>query len=197
MRVDTSNRLLLNPNAVPHDDEAIIAGFLNGEPEAVDTVDGWIARAASPFQRRLSTQWDDLLQAARMEVTRLLRQGKFRGESGLKTYLWQVVNHTCINHVRALSRAPAVELENLIELPASAQGSPLEQLLQKESEDIFLRVLELTPAGCRELWNMILAGLSYKEMSVRQNVSEGTLRVRVLRCRKSAVTVREQLITGS
>lgn len=182
---------------MPHEDEAIIAGFLNGESEAIDTVDGWIARAASPFQRRLSAQWDDLLQAARMEVTRLLRQGKFRGESGLKTYLWQVVNHTCINHVRALSRAPAVELENLTELPASAQGSPLEQLLQKESEDMLMSVLEQTPAGCRELWQMILAGLNYKEMSVRQGVSEGTLRVRVLRCRKSAVTVREQIMAGS
>ena len=179
------------------DDEAIIAGFLNGESGAVETVDGWIARAASPFQRRLSAHWDDLLQTARTEITRLLRQGKFRGESGLKTYLWQVVNHTCINHVRALSRAPAVELETLIEVPASSGGSPLEQLLQKESEEIFLRVLEEMPAGCRELWDLIIAGLSYKEMSLRQGISEGTLRVRVLRCRKSAVTVRAQLIGGT
>lgn len=178
-------------------DEAIIAGFLNGESEAVQTVDGWIARAASPFQRRLAAQWDDLLQAARMEITRLLRQEKFRGDSGLKTYLWQVVNHTCINHVRSLSRTPAVEIETVVELAASAECSPLERLLQKESEEISLRVLAEMPAGCRELWEMIIAGLSYKEMSRRQGVSEGTLRVRVLRCRKSAVTVRAQLIAGT
>jgi RNA polymerase sigma factor (sigma-70 family) len=178
------------------DDQALINSFLNGETEAIRTVDGWIARAASPFHKRLSTQWDDLLQAARTEVTRLLRQQKFRGESGLKTYLWQVVNHTCINHLRALSKIPAVEVETLVEQPASRQDSPLDQLLQKESEQILLRVLEEMPPGCRELWAMIIRGLSYKEMSLRQGVSEGTLRVRVLRCRKSAVAAREQLIAG-
>ena len=175
------------------DDETIVAGFLNGESEAVDTVDGWIARAASPFRRRLAAHWDDVLQAARMEVTRLLRQGKFRGDSGLKTYLWQVVNHTCINHLRSLSRAPTVDVEDLCREPASAEGSPLEHVLQKESEGLLLRVLEQMPAGCRDLWGMILAGLSYREMSRRQGVSEGALRVKVLRCRKAAVAARAQL----
>ena len=107
------------------DDEAIIAGFLNGEREALETVEGWIERAASPFRRRLFSHWDDLQQAARMEVTRLLRQGKFRGESSLKTYLWQVVNHACINHVRALSRQPSVDLESISQRPSSSDGSPL------------------------------------------------------------------------
>jgi RNA polymerase sigma factor (sigma-70 family) len=181
---------------VPHDD-AIIAGFLSGQREAVDKVDGWIARAASPYQRRLYAQWDDLLQAARMEATRLLRQGKFRGESSLKTYIWQVVNHLCIDHLRALAKTPAIEFETLLEVPASTESSPLEHLLQKESEEILLRVLEEMPESCRELWTMILEGLSYKEMSLRQGVSEGTLRVRVLRCRKSAVALRQQLVAGA
>ncbi|HEY5838343.1 MAG TPA: sigma-70 family RNA polymerase sigma factor [Pyrinomonadaceae bacterium] len=179
------------------DDEAIIAGFLNGEREALETVEGWIERAASPFRRRLFSHWDDLQQAARMEVTRVLRQGKFRGESSLKTYLWQVVNHACINHVRALSRQPSVDLESISQRPSSSDGSPLDQILEKESEEILLRVLEEMPAACRELWNMILAGLSYREMSLRHGVSEGTLRVRVLRCRKSALAVRQQLIAGA
>ena len=43
------------------------------------------------------------------------------------------------------------------------------------------------PAHCRELWSMILDGLSYREMGVRLAVAEGTLRVRVLRCRQQAV----------
>ena len=197
----TDQRLLVQsargPKVLLADDEAIIAGFLNGEREALDTVEGWIERAASPFRRRLSSHWDDLLQAARMEVTRLLRQGKFRGESSLKTYLWQVVNHTCVNHVRALSKLPAVDLESINQRPAAADASPLDQVLQKESEEILLRVLEEMSPACRKLWNMLQEGLSYREMSLRLGVSEGTLRVRVLRCRKSAVAVRQQLIAGA
>ena len=41
---------------------------------------------------------------------------------------------------------------------------------------------------------MIVAGLSYKEMSLRMTVAEGTLRVRVLRCREKAVAARRELL---
>jgi hypothetical protein len=43
---------------------------------------------------------------------------------------------------------------------------------------------------------MIVAGLSYREMSLRMSVAEGTLRVRVLRCREKAVAVRQELLGG-
>jgi len=43
---------------------------------------------------------------------------------------------------------------------------------------------------------MIHAGLSYKEMSDRLGVAEGTLRVRVLRCREKAVAARGELLPG-
>jgi DNA-directed RNA polymerase specialized sigma24 family protein len=41
---------------------------------------------------------------------------------------------------------------------------------------------------------MVLAGLSYREMSDRTGVAEGTLRVRVLRCRKRAIELRAELL---
>jgi DNA-directed RNA polymerase specialized sigma24 family protein len=40
---------------------------------------------------------------------------------------------------------------------------------------------------------MVLAGLTYREMSSRTEVAEGALRVRVLRCRKRALELREEL----
>ncbi|HSG41131.1 MAG TPA: hypothetical protein VLE27_15945, partial [Thermoanaerobaculia bacterium] len=60
--------------------------------------------------------------------------------------------------------------------------------------DLLLRVLEKVPQDCQEMWRMIVAGLSYREMSLRLNVAEGTLRVRVLRCRERATTVRDELL---
>ena len=57
-------------------------------------------------------------------------------------------------------------------------------------------MLDRTPRDCRELWRMILAGLSYREMSQRMSVAEGTLRVRVLRCREKASAVRNGLLGG-
>lgn len=176
------------------EDRDLIARFFRGEPDAVQVIDHWISRAASPFQRRLAEQWDDLLQDIRMEVTRRLQAGEFRGEASLKTYLWRISNHTCVDKLRAQAKWQWVELDSLIERWGSPDASPLQQVLQKESRQILWRVLEEMSEECRQLWKMILNGLSYQEMSQRLSVSEGALRVRVMRCRKKAVAVRDQLM---
>jgi DNA-directed RNA polymerase specialized sigma24 family protein len=66
----------------------------------------------------------------------------------------------------------------------------------REDRDLLMRVLERVSPDCRGMWRLILAGLSYREMSGRLNVAEGTLRVRVLRCREKASALREELLQG-
>ncbi|HKI06479.1 MAG TPA: sigma-70 family RNA polymerase sigma factor [Thermoanaerobaculia bacterium] len=177
------------------DDRDVVARFLRGEREAVGTVDGWIARAAWPYQRRLADRWDDVLQDVRLEVTRLLGQGKFRGESSLRTYLWRVVSHTCLDQLRAQSKWKWADLETL-ETADGANGLGHVQPVNREDRDLLMRVLERVSHECREMWRLIVAGLSYKEMSLRMNVAEGTLRVRVLRCREKATALRQDLLGG-
>lgn len=184
------------------DDAEVVAGFLKGDARALGAVDGWIARAAYPYQRRLGERWDDVLQDIRLEITRLLKQGKFRGESSFKTYLWRVVSHTCLDQIRAAGRVQWTELETddgADDPPATASIPSTHGSVAARSEvkDLLLRVLERVPADCRELWRMIHAGMSYKEMSDRLGVAEGTLRVRVLRCREKAVAARGELLPGS
>ena len=94
-------------------DQEMVTRYLKGESEAVGTVDGWISRAAWPYQRRLADRWDDVLQDVRLEVTRLLGSGKFRGESSLRTYLWRVVSHTCLDQIRAQSKWKWTDLDGL------------------------------------------------------------------------------------
>ena len=178
--------------SVATDDREVVARFLDGETEAVGMVNGWISRAAYPYQRRLGDRWDDVLQDVRLEVIHLLGQGKFRGESSLRAYLWQVVSHTCLDHLRAQSRWKRVDLETLEQGdgPAGAVHAPAPN---REDRDLLQRVLQRAPLDCREMWRMIVAGLSYKEMSLRLHVAEGTLRVRVLRCRAKAAALRQEI----
>ncbi len=182
------------------EDAEVVEGYLKGEAWAVGIVDAWIARAAYSYQRRLATRWDDVLQDIRLEVTRLLKQGKFRGESSLKTYLWRVVSHTCLDQIRSDSRVKWTEIDagDDGDEPAIITPTPVNERPDARSEvkDFLLRVLERVPGDCRELWRMIHAGLSYREMSARLGVAEGTLRVRVLRCREKAVAVRAELLPG-
>ena len=175
-------------------DRDVVARFLRGEPEAVKTLDGWISRAAWPYQRRLADRWDDVLQDVRLEVTRLLTEGKFRGESSLRTYLWRVVSHTCLDQIRSQTKWQWTDIETLEQDDGRAAGAPFVPVSDPGEKDLLLRVLDRASQDCRELWRMLLLGLSYREMSLRLQVAEGTLRVRVLRCRERAVALREELL---
>lgn len=176
-------------------DQEMVTRFLKGESEAVGTVDGWISRAAWPYQRRLADHWDDVLQEVRLEVTRLLGEGKFRGESSLRTYLWRVVSHTCLDQLRSRDKWKWADLETLESADPPA-GQVRGIASRQEDRDLLLRILEQVPQDCREMWRQIAAGLSYREMSLRMAVAEGTLRVRVLRCREKAVAARRELQGG-
>jgi DNA-directed RNA polymerase specialized sigma24 family protein len=61
---------------------------------------------------------------------------------------------------------------------------------------VLLEVLEAMPADCRRLWEMLLDGLSYREMSARLGLGEVALRSRVHRCRRQAQEIRARL-TGA
>src|SRR5947208_12089007 len=105
-------------------DQEVVSRYLKGDSEAVGTVDGWISRAAWPYQRRLADRWDDVLQDVRLEVTRLLGSGKFRGESSLRTYLWRVVSHTCLDQIRSQSKWKWADLDGLAAADEPASTAP-------------------------------------------------------------------------
>lgn len=177
-------------------DSEVIEYYLRGDAEAVDKVDQWILQSARSFRRSLAQDWDDTLQEVRLEVLRLLRQGRFRGDANLKTYVWRVVSHSCLDRLRARRRWLWTNLEDRPEMDNFALGKSRESSGWRESKDLLLRVLGRTSPECRRLWSMILSGLSYREMSQKLGVSEGTLRVRVLRCRKRALEIRDDLLAA-
>lgn len=174
------------------EDQTLIRKFLDGDAESVESVAGRIRAAASPFRARLGADWDDCLQDCLTEVTRLLREQRFRGESGLGTYVWRITSNRCIDQLRRRSRAAYTILDDLA--LGADDRSPLRETLRKEFGEIAMRVFRESSEDCRGLWTMILEGLSYDEMSARGGVAAGTLRVRVLRCRRRAWEIREKLL---
>jgi RNA polymerase sigma-70 factor (ECF subfamily) len=171
------------------DDARTIECYLRGDPDAVALVERWLALAAGPFRRRLGLEWEDVLQDARLEAFRQLAAARFRGEARLKTYLGRVACLTCIDAVRRLRRRPAVESDEAAAEVPSAEPSPLDLTLRRDAHRSVRAVLDFTSPQCQQLWRMIHEGLSYKEMAARVGVAEGTLRVRVHRCRCEALQV--------
>ena len=158
--------------------------FLEGRRRAVERVERWIRLSASSFRRRLGDDWEDAVQEALVEVTRDLRDGRVRDLGRLRPYVWRVAANTCLDRVRRRSRWVWVDAEE-VDLPSS-QGSVLSDLLERGAVLSLLELASRCPESCRRLWEMILEGLSYREMSARTGLAEGTLRVRVLRCRRHA-----------
>jgi len=173
------------------DDEARVSRFLDGDTGTVAEVRDWLARAAQPYRRRLESEWDDLLQELYLELRRSLSSGRFRGESSLRTYIWRLVGHSCLDRIRSLRRRP--EMGIAIPEAENPGPSPLGSLLADEARSLLLEVLERTPLECRRLWAMILDGMSYDLMADRLGMRAGTLRVKVLRCRQKAVAARRRV----
>ncbi len=171
-----------------------IGAYLDGDPEVVAEVDQWIQSAARPFFRRLSSQWDDVLQDVRLEVFKVFSSGQFRGEANLKTYVWRVVNHSCLDQVRKVSRWMWTDVEESTEAQEIVDLRRQQERPSLATTDLVTRVLERVSEECKEMWRMLIEGLSYREMSNALDVKEGALRVRVLRCRKKAIEVRDELL---
>ena len=167
------------------DDERLIADFLRGERAAVEQVEDWLQQAARRYRQALDLPWEDLRQELLLEVTGLLQRGAFRGESRLRPYLWRVASCTCLNLLRDQAWEHRSDPDAAVDRLKAPGSSPLERVLKKESVRELTRLMEAMPE-CRELWKMILGGKSYRQMSRELGASPGSLRVKVLRCRRKA-----------
>ena len=169
------------------EDRQLVEAFLAGEAGAVQTVTTWIRQALGSYRRRLGADWEDTVQEVLVEAIELLRKGTFEGRSRLRTYLWRVANHTALDQLRRDRSDRMDDFEVALAQAPSPGDSPLSGLLRREQMTSLLELLHQMSSACRELWSMILEGLSYNEMSQRVGVAAGTLRVRVLRCRQRAI----------
>lgn len=180
------------PFAVDPGDRALIPALLDGDEEAVQEVRRWVRGACGPYRRLVGADLEDLEQEVLISLLQTLRDGGFSGDSRLATYVRRAVHYKCIDRIRAARRREWCDVEDL-ELEAD-QPTPFEEAASRQSVGIVLEVLSRMSEDCRRLWRDVHAGFSYETMSERWGVAAGTLRVRVLRCRRKALAERERLL---
>lgn len=168
-------------------DQQLIDDFLSGDHAAAETFSAWIRQAASRHRSRLAGEWDDMVQDLLLETTTVLRGGGFRGDCSARTFVWRIAHYRCLNRIRDAARRPENEPEKAADGLADPGRPAVDRLLARESVDLLQRFMATMSEDCRRLWDRILAGRSYREMSQETGISAGALRVRVLRCRQKAV----------
>lgn len=175
-------------------DRALCEAIARGEPEVIDRVRRWIRGAAGPFRSSLGADLEDLEQDVLLSLTETLRDGAFEGRSSLATYVKKAVVYRCLNRVRDARKRTFVPTE---EVRLEWRGpNPHRETTGREEVEWAFEVLARMSDECRELWRMVQEGSSYPEMATRLGVAAGTLRVRMLRCRRKAHELWERL-TGT
>jgi RNA polymerase sigma-70 factor (ECF subfamily) len=129
---------------------------------------------------------DDLAQDCFVKILENLRQGQFRAESSLKTYVYTIVRRTCIDHYRARRAVEATDIEKVVlidERPSAEQT-----LLDREARSTAARVLLALPAECRRLWRLVFyRGKNYRQAGEALGLAEGTIKRKMWECRRLAM----------
>ncbi len=172
-------------------DSHLIDDFLAGEAAAAENISKWIRRAAWPFRSRFGSDWEDAVADATLQVTRALREGRFQGRGTLKAYVRRVTLTTCLDRLRSRKRWRWTELVE--EIHPNDPSSPADGVEARDVWRLAARVMTEVGQDCVRLWRMLLEGLSYAEMAEKLETAVGTLRVRVLRCRKRALEIRRRI----
>ena len=109
--------------------------------------------------------------------------------TSFKALVWRMATHRAIDACRRLQRSGAPITNDLLDHAPLALG----RILSLEQSHLVARIMAKVKAHCKELWQRAIAGESYQQMSEAMGFSEGALRVKMLRCRHQAHTLRLQL----
>ena len=176
------------------EDSLLIAAYQAGDAEATRRVEAWVAKAIASFRRPLGEEWEDAMQDVQIELLKAFDDRRFAGTGPLEAFIARVARYRVIDRLRRRSRVAWVDIETVE--PWMADPSALQRFEQAAAVRDLLRRFAALPDSCRELWRMIVDGLSYREMSHAVGVAEGTLRVRVRRCREQALLHRDGGVEG-
>jgi RNA polymerase sigma-70 factor (ECF subfamily) len=176
-------------------DMEVIDSYLGGDASSHALVDSWIEEVLRHRAFGIGDERRDLAQNVRRKLTIAFRSGRFRAECSLRTFVWRITQYTLIDYFRARPRAVGDmdETESLV----SMEPNPEEALAAKERQERFQRLLGSLSGDCRKLFSLaVFEERPYGEIAALTGVSEGALRVRMLRCREKAREAYRTHVTG-
>ncbi len=137
-----------------------------------------LARIARIYAPRPADR-EDLLQEIAVALLRALP--RFRGESGLGTFVYRVALNRAIT--RRARRAPeALDLDAVAE-PSDPAPGPEQRQIEAERRERLLVAVRRLPAALGEVVALSLEGLAHGEIAEVLGISENNVAVRALRAR--------------
>jgi RNA polymerase sigma-70 factor (ECF subfamily) len=161
-----------------------------GDSEAIT----WLYREFGPVLfsvcRRYSDSQEsaeDLFQEGFLKI--LDKLGSFRGESGIKTWMYRVMCNYCINELRRpLNKIKWADVDEL-EYQAEAVAEPDDLI----SVDALMALIQLLPTGYRLVLNMYaIEDKSHAEIAELLGISEVSSRTQLFKARRMLKKIMEE-----
>ena len=161
-----------------------------GDSEAIT----WLYREFGPVLfsvcRRYSDSQEsaeDLFQEGFLKI--LDKLGSFRGESGIKTWMYRVMSNYCINELRRpLNKIKWADVDEL-EYQADAVAEPDDLI----SVDALMTLIQLLPTGYRLVLNMYaIEEKSHAEIAELLGISEVSSRTQLFKARRMLKKLMEE-----
>ncbi len=125
-----------------------------------------------------TAQAQDLAQEVFINVWNALP--KFRGESGLQTWLYRIAVNTCLLHLRQKKRKPEIAAPEDVAAATATDDNDIEDGSFTELYQAIGRLEELD----RLIIMLVLEEIDYDEIARIVNVSPATLRVKIHRAKQ-------------
>jgi len=165
-----------------HDEKALIAAFLKGEPAALRKVDSWISSELWIHLGRSPEGFEDLRQEVELRLLQNLRGAGFRGRSSLQTYIRRIAANVGTDYQRrTIGQRKKLERYGTRRPSSSARSAESAYL----ARDLARTILSQLSADDRLLiWLVFGERYSYEEAARRLGKSVGATRLRAHRARR-------------
>lgn len=180
--------------ALSREEELLVDGCRRGDEKAWLTLYRAYGPDIAVYLRSMSCRGgevEDLVQRVFLEFLGSL--SRFRGESGLRTWLHRIARHVALGEIRSASRR-AEHLRAYAEVVDSSPPDAQVRLEARSRLSVVQSLLGEVEPSFREAWILReLAGFSAAEAAEVLEVAEGTVRTRHHRARRHLFALLEAL----
>ena len=146
--------------------EEAYAAYCAGDQSAFDQIMHEFRQGLIFFLRSYVKSYEtaeDLAEDTFVEL--IVHQGRFRGQSSLKTFIYSVARHKAIDYIRREQRRPTVSLDEISHWEGDEE-SPEAQYLAQERSQVIAGAIATLPKEYQEVLRLLyLERLSYDDIA--------------------------------
>lgn len=176
----------------------VIRKVINGDRNAFEELVLANQKNVYNLALKMTSNEDDALDISQEAFFKAYRQLEgFRGDSRFSVWLYRLTYNLCIDFLRKKTKITAIPITyqdesgevTELEIP-DTRNLPEEKLMRREIRRAIAEGIDELGQSHREILVMReITGMSYGEMAKTLNLSEGTVKSRLARARKSLVNI--------